>query len=107
MVQQPEHPYTRLLVSSIPEPDPDIAWEGERALGTPTGGLTPTGDSYCRFHERCPYAMPECVEQDPPFFRTSPRRATACYLFEEHESAPAGNLNMVLDKTAPASSAIS
>lgn len=107
VVQQPEHPYTRLLVSSIPQPDPDVPWEGERALGTPVSGLTPTGDSFCRFHDRCPFAMPKCVEQDPPFFRTSPRRATACYLFEEHESAPAGNLNMVLDKTAPASSAIS
>ena len=96
VVQQPEHPYTRLLVSSIPEPDPDIAWEGERALGTPTGGLTPTGDSYCRFHERCPYAMQQCVESAPPFFLTAPRRATACYLFQKAPSAAPGDLNPVL-----------
>ena len=33
VVRQPEHPYTRLLVGSIPLPDPDAPWQGERALG--------------------------------------------------------------------------
>jgi oligopeptide/dipeptide ABC transporter ATP-binding protein len=101
VVQHPEHPYTRLLVSSIPEPDPDIAWEGERALGTPVGGLTPTGDSFCRFHSRCPYAMQQCVESAPPFFLTAPRRATACYLFQKAPSAAPGDLNPVLTHDAP------
>ena len=96
VVQHPEHPYTRLLVSSIPLPDPDIEWEGERALGTPVGGLTPTGKSFCRFHERCPYAMQQCVEADPPFYLTAERRATACYLFQQAPEAPAGDLNAVL-----------
>jgi oligopeptide/dipeptide ABC transporter ATP-binding protein len=96
VVQQPEHPYTRLLVSSIPLPDPDIEWQGERVLGTPVGGLTPTGDRFCRFHERCPYAMQQCVDADPPFYRTAQRRATACYLFQQSPEAPAGDLNTVL-----------
>ncbi len=102
VVSRPEHPYTRLLVSSIPVPDPDVEWEGERALGTPAGGLTPTGDRFCRFHERCPAAMPQCVENDPPFYLTAPRRATACYLYQQSPAAPAGDLTVVLShKAAP------
>ncbi len=80
VVPRPEHPYTKLLVGSIPLADPDAPWQGERALGKPAG-LIPAGDSYCAFHERCPHAMPICVEQAPPLFRTAPQRVSACYLY--------------------------
>lgn len=83
VVGQPEHPYTRLLVGSIPLPDPDAPWRGERALGQPAPGLAPAGNSYCAFHARCPYAMPVCVEEAPPLFRTAPHRVSACYLYRE------------------------
>ncbi len=85
VVGDAEHPYTRLLVDSIPLPDPDLPWLGERALGRPRGELEPTGDSFCPFHERCPHAMPICVEAAPPLFQTAPHRVSACYLYR---SAP-------------------
>ena len=89
VVRQPEHPYTRLLVGSIPLPDPDEAWEGERALGTPSDlGAAPRGETFCKFHLRCPHAMPICIAQAPPLFRTDPRRATACYLYREAPVIP-------------------
>jgi oligopeptide/dipeptide ABC transporter ATP-binding protein len=83
VVRQPEHPYTRLLVGSIPLPDPDEPWQGERALGRPATDLQPAGDSYCAFHTRCLYAMPICVEEAPPLFQTAPHRVNACYLYRE------------------------
>jgi oligopeptide/dipeptide ABC transporter ATP-binding protein len=83
VVRQPEHPYTRLLVGSIPLPDPDKAWQGERVLGGAKGNLTPEGDSFCKFYGRCPSAMQICVEEAPPLFRTDPHRVTACYLYRE------------------------
>jgi oligopeptide/dipeptide ABC transporter ATP-binding protein len=86
VVGQPEHPYTRLLVGSIPLPDPDALWQGERALERSRNDLAPAGTSFCAFHERCPYVMPICVEQSPPLFRTAPQRVSACYLYQ---SAPA------------------
>lgn len=95
VVPQPEHPYTKLLVGSIPLPDPDHAWLGERALGTPAGGLTPKGPSYCKFYERCPSAMPVCVQEAPPLFHTTPHRVTACYLYQESPTTTAEELGKV------------
>jgi peptide/nickel transport system ATP-binding protein len=92
VVPQPEHPYTKLLVGSIPLPDPDHPWLGERALGTPAGGLVPSGPSFCKFYERCPAAMPVCVEQAPPLFTTDPHRVTACYLYRDAPTASAEQL---------------
>jgi peptide/nickel transport system ATP-binding protein len=107
VVPQPEHPYTRLLVGSIPLADPDVPWQGERALGKPAG-LTATGDSYCAFHERCPHAMPICVEQAPPLFRTAPHRVSACYLYRgapvlanERIDEVFGNAGREQDETRP------
>lgn len=95
VVPQPEHPYTKLLVGSIPLPDPDHAWLGERALGTPAGGLTPQGPSYCKFYERCPSAMPVCVQAAPPLFQTTPHRVTACYLYQSAPETTAEELGRV------------
>jgi oligopeptide/dipeptide ABC transporter ATP-binding protein len=83
VVREPEHPYTRLLVGSIPLPDPDKPWQGERVLGGAKGTLTPQGDSYCKFCGRCPAVMQVCVEEAPPLFRTDPHRVTACYLYKD------------------------
>ena len=85
VVPDPVHPYTKLLVGSIPAPDPDEPWHGERVLGRQPGAahLVPTGDSYCEFHTRCPYVMPMCVEHAPPLFRTDPARAATCYLVRD------------------------
>jgi oligopeptide/dipeptide ABC transporter ATP-binding protein len=83
VVREPEHPYTRLLVGSIPLPDPDKPWQGERVLGGAKGTFTPEGDSYCKFCGRCPAVMQVCVEEAPPLFHTDPHRVTACYLYKE------------------------
>lgn len=99
VVPQPEHPYTKLLVSSIPVPDPDAAWLGEKGLGEPVQGLEPTGPAYCRFYERCPWAMPICVQQTPPLFRTDADRATACFLYKEAPVVESAQLNDVLSET--------
>ncbi len=99
VVGQPEHPYTRLLVGSIPLPDPDAPWQGERALGRPAGDLGPTGDSYCAFHERCPHAMPICIEQAPPLFRTAPHRVSACYLYREAPAIATDRLGEIFGGT--------
>ncbi|MBA2278053.1 MAG: ABC transporter ATP-binding protein [Chloroflexia bacterium] len=96
IVQEPQHPYTQLLVGSVPVPNPDHPWQGERALDAPTADLTPRGESFCPFHDRCPHTMPVCVEQHPPMFRTAPDRAVACYLYQESPTMPAAEMTSVI-----------
>ncbi len=82
VIKAPKHPYTRLLVSSIPLPDPDIHWGGESEIETkasaPSANLTEVGG--CKFSNRCPYAMAECRQAPPPLYLTDEDRAVACYL---------------------------
>lgn len=85
VIKDPQHPYTRLLVSSIPLPDPDHHWGGEgelerKAAATKSGGKALTG---CKFANRCPFVMSECHAKQPPLYRTHEDRAVACYLYKE------------------------
>jgi len=84
VIRQPKHPYTRLLVSSVPLPDPDLQWggtEGTAETRRPVGGANPLHG--CKFANRCPYVMPECRQAHPPLFRTDDDRAVACYLYKD------------------------
>ncbi|MFN8440156.1 MAG: ABC transporter ATP-binding protein [Caldilineaceae bacterium] len=84
VIKDPQHPYTRLLVSSIPLPDPDHPWGNEgdlerKASATRTAAKSTHG---CKFANRCPFVMDECHEKAPPLYRTNPKRAVACYLYK-------------------------
>lgn len=80
IVQAPNHPYTQLLVGSIPVADPDHPWtaEGEAALADQKQNATA-----CRFVDRCPAAMTKCLQQSPPLYQTDAQRAVACFLYED------------------------
>ncbi len=88
VIKEPQHPYTRLLVSSIPLPDPDIRWgtetDIERKATAPTSSMGEYGHG-CKFANRCPFAMTECHQTPPPLYKTDATRAVACYLYKEAE----------------------
>jgi peptide/nickel transport system ATP-binding protein len=107
VVQQPVHPYTQLLVGSIPEPDPDQPWQGERVLDRAASAvrLVPTGPSYCPFHDRCPHVMPMCVEQMPPLFRPDPFRVAACYLKRDAPAISSNEMTGILAEARAANGA--
>ncbi len=66
----PQHPYTRALLSAIPIPDPDYRKERIILRGdVPSPKNPPTG---CRFHPRCPQAQSRCKEETPEL-RLMPR----------------------------------
>ena len=74
----PQHPYTRGLLNSVPRLDSDSS----RALHTIPGNPPnmqhlPTG---CAFHERCDFRRDICVSQQPGLQRISERRQKACFL---------------------------
>ncbi|HEY3058937.1 MAG TPA: ABC transporter ATP-binding protein [Chloroflexota bacterium] len=79
VVRQPKHPYTQLLIGSIPSPNPRHRWT---TRGTADAGNRGNTNGSCRFAARCPSAMPKCWEQHPPLFQSDAHRVVACYLHE-------------------------
>ncbi|MEU7792664.1 ABC transporter ATP-binding protein [Micromonospora tulbaghiae] len=88
VTQRPAHPYTRLLIESAPDPERitgaggDGAAAGERGHGEPPSLIRPPGG--CRFHPRCPAAMPRCATDLPPPIPVddAPGHWAACWLYD-------------------------
>jgi len=86
VITQPQHPYTQLLVRSIPQPAPGASWAASEPAPADGAGGAAGG---CRFADRCPHVMPICHRREPPLFRTADRRAVACFLYADApEAAP-------------------
>jgi oligopeptide/dipeptide ABC transporter ATP-binding protein len=63
VVRNPQHPYTKALISVVPRRDPDEQMSPQILTGeTPNPVRVPPG---CRFHPRCPIAEARCKETDP------------------------------------------
>ena len=78
VIKTPQHPYTQLLVDSIPWPDLNRRW-GQT-------DLVPSEDSVigegCKFFSRCPHAMDICKTR-PTLYQLETYQAASCYLFKE------------------------
>ncbi|GAB0117158.1 ABC transporter ATP-binding protein [Acidisoma sp. 7E03] len=81
VLHQPMHPYTRLLLSAVPDPRAPITLSAADT-GEPPRVVNP-GDG-CRFRTRCPLAIARCAVETPPLAETAPGHAAAC-----HVTAPA------------------
>ncbi|MGE5257099.1 MAG: ABC transporter ATP-binding protein [Hyphomicrobiales bacterium] len=76
---KPAHPYTQALLAAVPSIDPrhkrgEVILEGD----VPSPVNPPSG---CRFHTRCPYAMPICTPVEPVFQQLEDGRWVACHLY--------------------------
>jgi oligopeptide transport system ATP-binding protein len=85
----PRHPYTQALLSAAPIPDPLVQRRRRRVLLTgeiPSPVNPPSG---CRFHPRCPVAVPECARTVPPLRPVGPSgELVACHLVNDDGSGP-------------------
>jgi peptide/nickel transport system ATP-binding protein len=82
VVRNPQHPYTKALISVVPKRDPRDATVPQILQGeTPNPVAIPSG---CRFHPRCPVVRPECDSIDPELrpakAAVSPEHRAACIL---------------------------
>ncbi len=71
------HPYTRLLLTAIPLPDPDAPVPEALALGEPPSPMTPP--SGCRFRTRCPRASERCAVEEPVMREVGAGQFVACH----------------------------
>ncbi|MCY4019304.1 MAG: ABC transporter ATP-binding protein [Chloroflexi bacterium] len=89
VMQDPQHPYAQLLISSIPRPDPRRRWEEDLSAGplAEIGAGISAGRDRCLFAERCPAVMDRCWGARPHLQAVDVEKASeasrdvACYLY--------------------------
>jgi len=95
VIKDPQHPYTRELIQSIPVPVPGSGWIEEdieeKEVEDPDAEVHTSG---CPYALRCPAAMDKC-QVPPPFFRTEGERAVSCFLYEESPVLQGNDLHEV------------
>ena len=95
---RPRHPYTLGLLKAVPTLAGDLT--GLTSIpGSPPDLIDlPPG---CKFHPRCPYAVPACREADPPLFEVGPDHRAACIRWQEvhREGAPGGDADSSMART--------
>ncbi len=74
---EPQHPYTRGLLASIPSLSGDRGRLAVIEGSVPRPGSFPAG---CRFHPRCPVALERCASDHPPLFDLGGGRQARCWL---------------------------
>jgi len=93
VINAPQHPYTRLLIDSIPWPDLNRRWgeteikAEEAELGENNGG--------CKFLSRCPFTTKKC-KTPPPLYLMSDLQAASCYLFDQNAQIESERLSELL-----------
>jgi oligopeptide/dipeptide ABC transporter ATP-binding protein len=84
VVRNPQHPYTKALISVVPRRDPDQQTAPQILKGeTPNPVHVPSG---CRFHPRCPVVVDRCREIDPELrgiAGVAPAHRAACILLDD------------------------
>ncbi|MGH3732426.1 MAG: ABC transporter ATP-binding protein [Acidimicrobiales bacterium] len=79
LVDAPTHPYTQLLIASVPDPsDPT-------SIAPDTGSRTQAmiAEKGCRFNPRCPYVMDICRTTEPPEFSVAESHTSRCWLYRD------------------------
>jgi len=76
---EPLHPYTEALLSAALPLHPSARRQRIILSGEVPNPVTPP--SGCRFHPRCPRALPRCTDQEPEWREIKPGRFTACHLY--------------------------
>ncbi len=82
VIQNPLHPYTKVLLQAVPVPDPEISKKKRmiqlKSLDIPSPINPPPG---CRFNTRCPFSKDVCEKKEPPMIEARPKHYVWCWLY--------------------------
>lgn len=81
IIENPLHPYTKLLISSIPVPDPKVRWTERIDLTSIESIKKFRAEKGCVFSARCPYVMENCMSETPQLKNVNSNRRVACHLY--------------------------
>ena len=80
LFSNPLHPYTKMLISSIPVPDPRVKTLDQIVTDT---GVQSRSIGGCRFHNRCPWCEERCRQETPALRQVEPGHMVACHKYQE------------------------
>jgi peptide/nickel transport system ATP-binding protein len=84
MIEAPKHPYTKMLVDSLPGIEVKQALLGIPGLPPPLVDLPPG----CSFNPRCPFAFDRCLRETPMLQDVGPSQHAACHLYPANTELP-------------------
>jgi len=77
LYERPAHPYTKVLLDSIPVPDPTVPHKDVTISGEPPSPVAPPAG--CRYHTRCPNATDVCSSEEPQMRALDDGHFVACH----------------------------
>ncbi len=99
VIGSPKHPYSQLLVSSIPLPDLSRAWGSDEIKSAETSASRPNAG--CKFAPRCPHVMEQCWDNPPPKYLPDSHRLATCFLYREAPVSTADDIATVFRPPEP------
>jgi peptide/nickel transport system ATP-binding protein len=81
IVKEPSHPYTQLLLDSVPSSDPKQRWTEKRSGQEVEASEFKFSPHACVFVSRCPQLMENCEQQRPDFRQVRDDQEAACFLY--------------------------
>jgi peptide/nickel transport system ATP-binding protein len=97
IIKEPKHPYTQLLVGSIPWPDPNRPW-GDTEAVFPKGAAFDEHAPGCKFAPRCPFVFEPCTKERPALYQVEGGRAASCHLYQSGDVVTRENLMTLFPK---------
>lgn len=100
VITEPKHPYTQLLIDSIPWPDLQRQW-GQQEIITTDEDSSIASQVGCKFAGRCPHVMDKCKVTRPPLYQIDGQHVASCFLYDGQGILPGEDLGQLFKSKKP------